>query len=111
MMAVLRFKDIYRPAILTRTKTSTLRAKVPGGIRSGAIVQIASSYAKPPWALAEITTVEPVRLDELDDDAARADGFASVNELRVALASLYPGITSLHRITFECVEPGIEPAG
>lgn len=37
-----------------------------------------------------VTVVEPVRLDDLTDDDARPDGFASADALREELARLYP---------------------
>lgn len=103
-MAVLRFRTVYRAQIISGEKTQTLRAKVPGGVRVGVVVQAASSYSEPPWGSLRIDSITSVNVSEITDSTARLDGFADARSLRGELARLYPGVRELYAIRFTCVD-------
>lgn len=107
-MAILRFKDLYRDQIIDGSKTQTLRAKIPAGIRVGEQAQAASSYSRPPWARLRIDAIEAVALDDIDDRIAQADGFSSAADLLDVLHRLYAGVESFYAIRFSCIQAGAQ---
>lgn len=90
-MKGLTFRARYVPLILDGRKTTTIRrpsARLP---ELGDRVRLVCRYDLPPFALATVTGARDVAAVDLTDDDARADGFASADELRDALAEMGAG--------------------
>ena len=86
MAGQLFFKKPLQDAIREGRKSTTIRRWNPArpGMRAGEV-----AYAPGVGWLA-IEAVEPVDLDRLGEDDARADGFESLAALRQLLLALYP---------------------
>jgi hypothetical protein len=80
---VLLFKKKFLPAIRSGEKTQTIRL---WSVRRMKADQ--RSYI-PGAGYIRVESVEPVDLSALTDEDARPDGFATVDELRHELATLY----------------------
>jgi hypothetical protein len=77
------FKKKFLPAIRDGEKTQTVRLWKHRRMRTGQ-----RSYI-PGAGYIEVLAVDEIALDDLTDDDARPDGFASAVELRTELAALY----------------------
>ena len=97
-MRRLSFKKAYVEPILTRRKTSTLRAA--SNISEGDTVAFTCEWGQPPFAKAVALRVSEVGLAEVDDHLARNEGFASREELIAVLQDLYPDTARFVRIDF-----------
>ena len=97
-MRRLSFKKAYVEPILTRRKTSTLRAA--SSITEGDSVAFTCEWGQPPFAEATVLRVSEVGLAEVDDALARAEGFEAKEELVAALRDLYPEAVHFTRIDF-----------
>lgn len=80
---MLLFKRKFLPAILSGEKTQTIRLWSRRLMREGQ-----RSYI-PGVGRVRITRVEEVAVDDLTDEDALPDGFASAEELRHELRSIY----------------------
>jgi hypothetical protein len=80
---MLLFKKKFIDAIRAGNKTQTIRLWKVCRMRPGQ-----RSYI-PGAGYIRVLSVDPVELDELSDDDARPDGFASANDLREELSALY----------------------
>ena len=80
---MLLFKKKFLPAIRAGDKTQTIRLWKHRRMRSGQ-----RSYI-PGAGYIEVLAVDTIALDDLTDDDARPDGFATALELRTELAALY----------------------
>ncbi len=80
---VLLFKKKFLPAIRAGEKTQTIRLWKHRRMRSGQRSFI------PGAGYIDVLAVDGIALDELTDDDALPDGFASAAELRTELAALY----------------------
>jgi hypothetical protein len=100
---MLLFKKRFLPAIREGAKTQTIRMWKYARMRAGQ-----RSYT-PGVGYIRITAVEPVRLEDLTDEDARRDGFATATALRDELAQLYPEHQAddcgLYRVVFEVLPP------
>lgn len=103
MAAMLSFKAKYMRPILEGSKIQTLRKSTR--LRRGDLVAATCSWSRPPFALLEVEDVRQVRVAELDDALAHADGFEDVHDLRKALQDLYPDEAVFAAIRFRLVEP------
>jgi hypothetical protein len=81
---MLLFKKRFLPAIRSGQKTQTIRLWKYRRMRPGQ-----RSYI-PGAGYIRITAVHEVELDQLTDDDARPDGFATAADLRAEIARLYP---------------------
>lgn len=99
-MTTLRFKAPLIEPILSGRKTQTLRARVPATIVRGSTVHAACRYDRPPFARLRVVSVDQVELGQLTRADARREGLASLDELVVGVARLYPDIASLIRVRF-----------
>jgi len=80
---MLLFKKKFLPAIRSGEKTQTIRLWKYRRMRAGQ-----RSYI-PGVGYIRVHAVEPVELDQLTDDDARPDGFATADLLRQEIESLY----------------------
>ena len=80
---MLLFKKKFLPAIRAGEKTQTIRLWKHRRMRAGQ-----RSYI-PGAGYIDVLAVDTIALDDLTDDDARPDGFASALELRRELAALY----------------------
>ncbi len=80
---VLLFKKKFLPAIRSGEKTQTIRLWSARRMKAGQ-----RSYI-PGAGYIRVESVEPVDLSALTDEDARPDGFATVDQLRHELATLY----------------------
>jgi hypothetical protein len=96
---MLLFKKRFLPAIRAGQKTQTIRLWPYRRMRAGQ-----RSYI-PGVGYIRVTIVEEVRLEDLRDEDARPDGFATADELRAEIALLYPKQLAeghrAYRIVFE----------
>jgi hypothetical protein len=103
---MLLFKKKYLDAIRAGSKTQTIRLWRHCRFRSGQ-----RSYI-PGIGYIRIKDVRPVALDELTDDDARPDGFASIAELRAEIERLYARELAegykAYRVLFEVLPPEAE---
>ncbi len=76
-------KEFY-PAIRAGRKTTTLRFWRRPMVQPGRVVGVRG------LGRLRIERVRPVRLEDLTDGDAKADGFDDLNDLRRALDALYP---------------------
>ncbi len=106
-MRSLSFKQRYVEPIVNGDKRTTLRKQI-GKAEVGDVIAATCQWGKPPFAWLEITGVQRVDLDELTEGMARDDGFESAVELRKELATIYPDLNQLVRVTFR---PVPRPAG
>jgi hypothetical protein len=81
---MLLLKKRYFDAVLRGDKVTTLRFWRRPCVRPGSI------HLVPGLGRARILNVSPVRLQDIGEEDARADGFASLRALRAAMKSLYP---------------------
>jgi hypothetical protein len=81
---VLLFKKAFLPAIRAGRKTQTVRLWKHRRMRAGQ-----QSYI-PGAGHIDVEAVDEVRVEELTDDDALADGFDSAAALRAALWAIYP---------------------
>lgn len=99
---MLLFKKKFLEAIRSGEKTQTIRLWKHRMMRTGQ-----GSYI-PGVGRVRITLVEPVELEQLTDQDAQPDGFATAEELRSELRSLYGEKLSAgyraFRVVFERVE-------
>jgi hypothetical protein len=100
---MLLFKKKFLPEIREGTKTQTIRLWKHRRMRAGQ-----RSYV-PGAGYIRVTAVEPVELDNLTDEDARPDGFATAKALREELARLYPRQLAdghqAYRIVFHLLPP------
>lgn len=100
---MLLFKKKFLDAIRSGEKTQTVRLWKHRRMRAGQ-----RSYI-PGAGYIEVETVDEVRLEDLTDEDARRDGFASAALLRSELAELYREQLSAgyraYRVIFRRVEP------
>lgn len=82
---MLLFKKKFLPAIRSGEKTQTIRLWSVCRMKSGQ-----RSYI-PGAGYIRVHSVAPVDLPSLSDDDARPDGFATADELRGELETLYAG--------------------
>jgi hypothetical protein len=105
---VLLFKKKFLPAICSGRKTQTIRLWPHRRMRAGQ-----RSYI-PGVGYIRVEAVESIRLRELTQDDAVADGFSSVASLRAELRRIYPNPRrtgrSAFRVRFRLEQfPQIEP--
>jgi len=94
---MLLFKKKFLPAIRSGQKTQTIRLWKHRRMRTGQ-----RSYI-PGAGYIRVTAVDEVELDELTEDDARRDGFASLEALRNEIATLYaPQIAAGYRAYRVC---------
>lgn len=98
---ILRFKARYIEPILAGRKTQTLRTQLSPNIIPGVIVNAACHYDRPPFAELRIRDIRSVRVGDIDDACARADGFSDAQSLRLALSETYPTASVLFAIRFK----------
>jgi len=100
-----RFFDVIRSG----AKTTTLRYWLRCCVRPDSIQTV------PGLGRVRIDAAEPVDLDKLNDEDARADGFESINSLLHALDELYPPSSrqgrTLYRIRFTYLTESEPPLG
>lgn len=82
---MLLFKKKFLPAIRSGEKTQTIRLWSVCRMKAGQ-----RSYI-PGAGYIRVISVEPVELPSLSDEDARPDGFATADDLRGELATLYAG--------------------
>lgn len=87
-MKGLTFRGMYVAPILAGTKTSTIRRPRSGLPNAGEQFRLINRYDRPPFATATAFQVVDVRADELTEDDARTDGFASLAELMAVLDAM-----------------------
>ncbi len=96
---MLLFKKKFMPAIRAREKTQTIRLWNVCRMRAGQ-----RSYI-PGAGYIRVLSVDPVEIDQLTDVDARPDGFATAEDLRRELDTLYAdqiaGGFRAYRICFE----------
>lgn len=80
---MLLFKKKFLPAIRSGEKTQTIRLWPSRRMRSGQ-----RSYI-PGVGYIQVDAVEEVKLEELTDQDAVPDGFATADDLRTEIASIY----------------------
>jgi hypothetical protein len=99
-MAQLLFKKYFWEPIRAGTKRTTLRRWTSPRVKTGG-----RAFA-PGVGWLRVDRVEPVELNVLKDDDARGDGFASMAEMRAALAEIYPDAVGdgkqWFRVEFSC---------
>jgi hypothetical protein len=104
---MLLFKKKFLAAIRSGEKTQTVRLWKHCRMRSGQ-----RSYI-PGAGYIHVSAVDLVELEDLTDEDARLDGFATVEELRLEIATLYAGQLAegfrAYRVRFE-VLPAAEQA-
>ncbi len=81
---MLLFKKRFLPAILSGRKTQTIRLWKHRRMRSGQ-----RSYI-PGVGRIHVEAVEEIKLTDLTDEDAQADGFDSADALRTELLRIYP---------------------
>jgi hypothetical protein len=100
---MLLFKKQFLAAIREGRKTQTVRLWKHRRMRSGQ-----QSYI-PGAGYIAVEAVDEVRLDELTEADAAADGFDSATSLRAALRTIYPRELALgyqaYRVRFRLVPP------
>jgi hypothetical protein len=100
---MLLFKKRFLPAIRCGDKTQTIRIWKHRRMKAGQ-----ASYI-PGVGHIRIRTVEEVRLEDLTDEDARPDGFATADAMRAEIAELYGGTVPdgyrAYRVVFELCEP------
>lgn len=90
---MLLFKKKFLDLIRQGEKTQTIRIWPHRKLRVGQ-----RSYI-PGVGYIAIESVDPVEFDQLTDDDARRDGFATVGDLRKEIEHLYPdGLTSSQQV-------------
>lgn len=98
---MLLFKRKFRPAILSGEKTRTIRLWRNRHVKPGGV------YFAPGIGYLRVSAVDEVTLDDLTEDDARADGFASLAALKAELDRLYADAAHAnrrwYRIAFEYV--------
>jgi hypothetical protein len=96
---MLLFKRKFREAIRSGTKTQTIRLWRRQIVRAGDV------HFAPGVGYLRVLAVGQVTLDELTEEDARADGFASLTALRAELQRLYGAAAErdrrCYRIAFE----------
>jgi len=99
---VLLFKKKFLPAIRSGEKTQTVRLWKHRRMKPGQ-----RSYI-PGAGYIQVDSVDEVQLDELTDEDARRDGFASVELLRHEIVQLYSEQLTdgyrAYRVVFHAVE-------
>ena len=90
----LTFKRAYLPLIAAGKKTQTIRRWKKPKLRAGDVVLI------PNIGTAEVISVEPVELADLDENDAECEGFASLGALIKALRSIYSDVGPFWRVRF-----------
>ncbi len=100
---MLLFKKKFLPAIRSGEKTQTIRLWKHRRMRAGQ-----RSYI-PGVGYIRITAVDCVRLDELTDEDARPDGFATADLLRTEISQIYPKQLAAgheaYRVVFHVLPP------
>lgn len=97
---MLLFKKKFLEAIRRGEKTQTIRLWKHRRMRVGQLSYI------PGFGRVRITTVEPVRVEDLTDADATPDGFADADSLRRELRLLYAEqIAAGHQAYRVCFEP------
>ena len=89
--ARISFKKMWIEPILQGHKTQTMRSRKPK-YEVGDRVAATCEWGKPPFCELVVADVERISLDQITDQVARADGFASAVELREFLEATYPDI-------------------
>jgi len=90
----LTFKRDYLPLVASGRKRQTIRRWPAPRLKPGEIVLI------PGAGVAEVTSVERVGFDELDETDADLEGFASVEELVKTLKRIYGDVGPFWRVRF-----------
>ena len=98
-MKRLSFKKVYIEPILDGSKRQTIR-KASSGMVVGDVVASTCSWTQPPFAFAEVTKVQLVRIEDLTPEHAWADGFDSLEELHEVLSELYPTLLEVEVVSF-----------
>ena len=106
-MGQLLFKKCFWEPIRSGTKRTTLRRWNSARLRAGG-----RAFA-PGVGWLRVARVEAVELSALGESDARADGFASMAEMRAALDAIYPDCATdgkqWFRVEFSC-EPVESPS-
>lgn len=98
---MLLFKAKFRTPLSSGVKTTTLRAWKSRRVRPGTIAKTNLGISL------LIHSVEPIRLSEITDDHARADGFSDRESLMTELRAIYPALPeTLTLVTFS-IHPSI----
>ncbi len=100
-MKRLTFKRAYLPLIAAGKKTQTIRRWKKPRLRAGDVVLI------PDVGAAEVVSVEPVELADLDESDAQCEGFASLGALIKALRSIYGDVGPFWRVRFRLLPKGV----
>jgi uncharacterized protein YqfB (UPF0267 family) len=94
----LNFHQQWIEPIVSGSKRVTVR-RAGSGYRPGDVVK-AMRRNHPAFADLRIERVQTVRLEELTGRHAKLDGHATLDELRSAVAKLYPGEEKFDLISF-----------
>lgn len=103
MPSPLSFKARYIEPILQGRKRYTMRARTR--LKVGDEVAATCRYDRPPFARLRITAIREVRLGDLTEADARADGYTDLAARRDEWNRLHPGHPwrsdrTIHRICF-----------
>lgn len=90
------FDPRYRDWVLEGSKTSTTRYDDPVSVGPA---RFRFESDPPTYLDAEVTHLRTVRVDQLTDDDAASENFATADELRAALRYHYPGIADEAAVT------------
>lgn len=105
-MPALQFRRVFVPSILDGRKTQTIRATLGGGFTAGRRLRIQNGYTKTSHVGdAVIVDVIEKQIDDLTQQDAELDGFASLDALRVALEATYPGRATLWLVRWRDFSP------
>lgn len=93
----LSFRGHWVAPILAGTKTSTIRRPAKRLPEYNEFVDLITRYDSAPFARAVITSVRDVTADQLTEEDAARDGFASLAELVERLAEWDAALTARER--------------
>lgn len=97
-MRTLNFSARYVESIQQLQKTTTIRKPSRRLPAAGEVVEARARGSK--FARLKILRSEAIRLSNLTNADALEDGFADAEALRKTIASLYPGVDELVRLSF-----------
>jgi len=97
----LTFKRAYLPLVAAGRKTQTIRRWKKPKLHAGEVVLI------PNVGTAEVLSVEPVELADLNENDAECEGFTSLEALIKALRSIYGDVGPFWRVRFRLLPKGV----
>jgi len=98
------FYQRFETDILAGKKTITIRDESERHFAPGSEVDVVTFEQNRLFCRIEITSVDPISFDELNEVHARQENM-SLSELKSVIAEIYPGIYSLYKITFKLCTP------